>query len=284
MKDQESHIAIICNPILENEKSARIVESISLLLKGMGVNHKCFLTNWPGHFEGFSEAWILGGDGTLNYFINKYPEIDIPLSIFGTGSGNDFQWMLYGDITIEKQVELVLEAKPRKVDAGMCNRKLFINGVGIGFDGAIVKDLLGRSKLSGKSSYLLSILKNIISYHEKPCALEMDSETISQDCFLISVANGRRYGGGFIVAPRASINDQLLDINIVGRISPLKRIRYLPVIEKGEHLELPFVQYRQVNKLRISAPVKLHAHMDGEYLYESVFEIELLPDRFSFLY
>lgn len=284
MKDPEKHIALVCNPTRENEKALSVTESISLLLKGMGIGHKCFTANWPEHFEGFSESWIIGGDGTLNCFINQYPGIDIPLSVFEGGSGNDFHYMLYGDLNVEQQVERILQVIPKKVDAGVCNKKFFLNGVGIGFDGAIVKDLLGRKKLSGRSSYLLSILKNIISYQEKPCALEMPGETISTDCFLISVANGKRYGGGFNVAPIASIDDQLLDVNIVGRISPLQRIRYLPVIEKGEHMELSFVQYRQVNRVRVSAPVKLHAHIDGEYLFESVFEIELLPKRFLFLY
>ena len=284
MKDQEKNIAIVSNPTRENEKSLVIADSISLLLKGMAVRHRCFLSSWPLNFDGFTEAWIVGGDGTLNYFINEYPDAGIPLSIFGGGSGNDFHWMIYGDLDLEQQVELVLEALPKPIDAGICNKRLFLNGVGIGFDGAIVKDLLGRKKLAGKSSYLLSILKNIISYQEKPCVFEMPGETFSQDCFLISIANGQRYGGGFHVTPRAKIDDQLLDVNIIGRISPLKRIRYLPIIEKGEHTELPFVKYRQAARIRISAPVKLHAHIDGEYLYESVFDIEVLPNRFFFLY
>lgn len=284
MEGPLKHIALACNPTRENDKSLRITESISLLLSGMNIRHKCFTTEWPQNFEGFTEVWIMGGDGTLNYFINHYPDIYIPLTIFGGGSANDFHWMLFRDITIEQQVELVLQATPKMIDAGMCNKKYFINGVGIGFDGVIVKDLMGRKKLSGKASYLLSILKNILSYSEKPCAIEMPGETISQDCFMISVANGRRYGGGFNVTPQASLTDELLDVNIVGHISPLKRIKYLPVIERGEHLELSFIQYRHVKKIRISAPVKLHAHLDGEYLYDNVFEIEVLPKRFSFLY
>jgi diacylglycerol kinase family enzyme len=156
--------------------------------------------------------------------------------------------------------------------------------VGIGFDGAIVKDLLGKKKLAGKASYLLSILKNIVGYHERPCTLQMPDETISQDCFMISVANARRYGGGFHVAPKASLTDGLLDVNIVGKISPLKRMRYLPVIEKGEHLDLSFIQYRHTTKIKISSEIILHAHIDGEYLSDKNFEIEVLSKRFSFIY
>jgi diacylglycerol kinase (ATP) len=155
--------------------------------------------------------------------------------------------------------------------------------VGIGFDGAIVHDLLGKKKLGGKASYLLSILKQIVGYHEKSCVLQTQNETIREDCFLISVANGKRYGGGFLVTPNATVTDELLDVNIIGKVSPIKRMRYLPVIEKGEHLNLEFVKYRKTDKIIIHSTSKLHAHMDGEYFQSDYFDIEILPKRFSFL-
>lgn len=280
----EKHIAIVCNPTHENKKALRVTGDISLLLSGMDIKHSVFYKLWPLTWDDASEVWIVGGDGTLNRFINQYPDIQLPLSIFAGGSGNDFHWMLYGDKTTEQQVECVLEESPKPVDAGSCNGKLFLNGVGIGFDGAIVKDLLGKKKLAGKASYLLSILKHIVGYDEKLCTLQMPKEIIAEDCFMVSIANASRYGGGFKIAPKASVTDELLDINIVGKISPLKRIKYLPVIEKGDHLNLSFIQYRQVSKIKITSQVKLHAHIDGEYLHNDIFEIEILPKRFSFMY
>jgi diacylglycerol kinase (ATP) len=280
----EKNIAIVCNPTRENEKALRITNSIQILLSGIDIPHKVFTSAWPLSFDGFTEVWIVGGDGTMNWFVNQYSSIQLPLALFGGGSGNDLHWMLYGDQTPEQQVEYVLQAQPQLIDAGLCNEILFLNGVGIGFDGAIVHDLLGKKKLAGKASYLLSILKHIIGYHEKTCELQMPGETIKQDCFMISVANGKRYGGGFYVAPTALLNDSLLDINIIGRISPFKRIKYLPVIEKGEHLNLDFVSYRKTANIIIRSSTKLHAHIDGEYLQADYFDIEILPKRFSFIY
>jgi len=280
----EKHIALVCNPTRENQKALRIADSISLLLSGMDIQHRCFTTAWPASFDEFTEVWIAGGDGTVNHFINDYPFIQLPLAVFGGGSGNDFHWMLYRDLTTEKQVEQILQASPQLIDAGVCNGKLFVNGVGIGFDGAVVHDLLGKKKLAGKASYLLSILKHIVRYHEEPCVLELPGDKLSQDCFMIAVANGRRYGGGFHIAPKAFPDDGLLEVTVVGRISPLNRMRYLPVIEKGDHLDLDFIHYRQTDKITIRSPFMLHAHLDGEYICSDIFEIEILPKRFSFLY
>ncbi len=278
------HIGLFVNPTRENARALQLAHATINLLKEKNLQYSLHIDPWPKTLDNFSQAWIIGGDGTINWFVNQYPDANIPLAVFSGGSGNDFHWMIYGESNVKEQLEKILQAIPVKVDAGICNGRIFMNGVGIGFDGAIVHDLLGKKKLAGKASYLLSILKHIVSYREKECSIQLSAESIQQPCFMISVANARRYGGGFMVAPRASLADGLLDINIVGRIPPLKRIKYLPVMEKGEHLELPFIQYRHADHVIIQAHEKLHAHIDGEYIYEERFDISILPGRFSFLY
>jgi diacylglycerol kinase family enzyme len=121
-------------------------------------------------------------------------------------------------------------------------------------------------------------------YTEKKCTVKSAEDLISQDCFMISVANGKRYGGGFCVAPRAEITDGMLDVGIVGKISALKRMKYLPVIEKGAHLELPFVRYYKTREVEISCGSVLPAHLDGEYISADKFHIRCLPKRFLFCY
>jgi diacylglycerol kinase family enzyme len=98
------------------------------------------------------------------------------------------------------------------------------------------------------------------------------------------VANGRRYGGGFHVSPQSLVNDGLLDTNIVGKIHPLRRLQYLPVIEKGKHLDLPFVTYVKSSMVIIKALQPLPAHADGEAFTATEFYIECLPARLMLLY
>jgi diacylglycerol kinase family enzyme len=140
----EKNIALLCNPTRENEKAFRITNSIEILLSGMDILHTTFTSAWPETFDGFTEVWIIGGDGTVNWFVNQYSSVQLPLAVFAGGSGNDFHWMLYGEQRTEQQVEHVLQAEPQFIDAGICNERFFLNGVGIGFDGAIVHDLLGK--------------------------------------------------------------------------------------------------------------------------------------------
>lgn len=280
MPTEEKNVALLVNPL--HAKALRVAGEIGVLLKKKNIAHTVFIASWPQAWTDLTEAWIVGGDGTLNYFINHYPQFDLPMAIFKGGTGNDFHWLLYGDISVEQQVELVSGATPKPVDAGLCNKQLFINGVGIGFDGKVVQDLRNRKK--GKASYLLTILKNIFGYREFLCSVNTENFHWGKKCFMISVANGRRYGGSFQVTPQSLVNDGLLDTNVVGKIHPLLRLKYLPVIEKGKHLNLPFITYVKSAIVVVKAMKELPAHADGEYFSATEFNIECLPARFLFLY
>lgn len=261
-----------------------VAAAIALLLTQKKMEYTLFTANWPAQWTNFTEAWVVGGDGTLHFFINRYPQLRLPIALFKGGTGNDFHWLLYGNATVEQQVALVLTAAPHPVDAGLCNTRLFINGIGIGFDGKVVKDLVGKKKRAGKRSYLATILKNLFWFPSFLCTVNTENFHWGKKCFMISIANGRRYGGGFQVTPHSLVNDGLLDTNIVGNIHPLSRLRYLPVIEKGAHLHLPFITYVKSKMVVIKAVKELPAHADGEAFSATEFNMECLPDRFLFLY
>jgi YegS/Rv2252/BmrU family lipid kinase len=276
------NIALFINPI--HQKALRVGNELSQLLQQKGLEHTVFSSDWPSHLSDFSEAWVVGGDGTLNYFLNHFPQVEIPIAIFKGGTGNDFHWMLYGDIPLGEQVEKVLAASPKRVDAGYCNNHLFINGVGIGLDGKVVQDLLGKRKWNGKLSYYAMVLRNIFFFREFLCTIHNKTFHWGKKCLMISIANGRRCGGGFYINPTGQVNDRQLDINIVGHLNPLLRLLLLSRVEKGKHANLPMVTYLKTGNIHIKTGGIIPAHADGEYFDASEFVIECLPARFSFLY
>lgn len=276
------NIALVINPL--HQTALCVGNQITQLLQQKEIAHQIFTTSWPSHFTDFTEAWVVGGDGTLNYFINQYPLFDLPIAIYKGGTGNDFHWMLYGESSLPQQVELVLAATPKAVDAGYCNNHLFLNGIGIGFDGKVVQDLLGKKKWTGKMSYLKVVLMNILFFSEFVCTVSNGAFNWGKKCLMITVANGKRYGGGFTVNPDGLVDDQLLDISIIGKINPFLRIGLLSAIGKGTHVTLPMVTYLKSGGIHIKAGKIVPAHADGEYFDASEFVIECLPGRFSFLY
>jgi len=94
--------------------------------------------------------------------------------------------------------------------------------------------------------------------------------------FMISVANGTQYGGGFKVAPDAQRDDGLLDVVIIHKIHPLKRLIYVPKVEKGKHMNLDVVEHFRTKSLVIEYEEEIPVHLDGEVISASRFEFKHL--------
>ena len=168
-------------------------------------------------------------------------------------------------------------------DMAVCNKKYFINGVGIGFDGEVVKTMGKKRILPGHLGYLLTVVQKIFLYREKNVEIFVDNIWRTERMFMITVANGSRYGGGFLVAPQSRIDDGELDIVLIKEIAPLKRISYLPKVETGKHLQLSLIEVLQKNKIIIKSSSVLTAHLDGELMESDVFDIKIEPAKISFI-
>ncbi|MBP9105090.1 MAG: YegS/Rv2252/BmrU family lipid kinase [Chitinophagaceae bacterium] len=285
MPTDSKNIAILCNQLAGSGKAVLLTERISDELVTRKISFTAHTDKWPDDFDGYTDVWIIGGDGTLNYFINKYKELKLPLVIFNGGTGNDFHWFLYGEIRLEKQIETVLAVVPRPIDIGKCNDRLFINGVGIGFEGEVARELTGKKKRAGKTSFMITVLKEIFSYRSKAYQITADGKSFERKRYLIiDINNGSRAGGGFHVAPLASASDGFFDLVVIDALRPIKRLRWLPVIEKGKHLKLPFVNYSTVKRILIESDDLIQFHLDGEYYSADKMEIEILSKKFLFKY
>jgi YegS/Rv2252/BmrU family lipid kinase len=284
MQSFKKNIALLCNPIAGAGRAITVASKIASGLSNKQISFSLFDKNWPAGFDGFTDVWIVGGDGTLNYFINHYPAIKLPLVIFNGGTGNDLHWLLYGTKSFEEELELALTASPKPVDVGRCNERYFINGVGVGFEGAVAKSLAGKKKLPGKTSFLIAILKKIFFYRSGSYKVESAELRSEGKNLIIDVANGQRAGGGFHIAPESAVDDGWLDVVLVNQLHPFMRLRYLPVIEKGKHLRRSFVRHYKTKKIIIVSEQMIQAHLDGEYYAAHKLEIEILPGRLYFRY
>lgn len=278
------NIAVVCNPLAGAGRAVDYANRLCGELEKKQLPFTLFTGTWPDDFEGFTEVYIAGGDGTVNFFVNKYPNIQLPLAVFNAGTGNDFHWLLYGTQPFMEQLNLVLQADPKPIDLGRCNEYYFINGVGVGFEGEVAKALTGRKKQPGKTSFLWCVIRKIFTYRSSQYSILSDEMSISGKKLLVDIANGRRAGGGFHIAPESDANDGLFDVVIAEALTPLQRLRYLPVIEKGKHLKLHFIEHHRTNRLRIESETPIRFHLDGEYREASSLAIEMLPGRLKFLY
>ena len=279
-----THIAVLENPAAGSGKSARIAAYLVNELSKRAIPAVVFKKDWPPDFSEFSDIWVIGGDGTINYFINKYPDCNKPLALFKGGTGNDFAWKLYGNSNIEEQLHIVLNATPRFIDAGKFNDTLYLNCLGVGFDGETLSFMNAIRFVGGHIGYLLSVLVKICSFKEAHFEIEVNNENWSDRFLLVMIVNSSRAGGGFFVAPHAEINDGLLNMVLCKKLSVFKRLKYLPVIEKGKHLHLPFVIHRTGKNFSIQCEKTMAVQVDGELHFAKDIQVTAMGGKFLFRY
>jgi diacylglycerol kinase (ATP) len=282
--NEQRRIAVVCNPDSGKGKPTKLLPGFEQFLQQHTIAYKVFGKDLPSSLNGFTDLIIMGGDGTINYTINHFKQISVPIGIVSCGTGNDFSDLIFGKHATHDPFHTAVFASPKPVDAGRCNERLFLNGAGIGFDGWVVKKSLGKKFFTGIAAYYSTVISLLFFYRESEIVLSIDGQQSNTNLFMLSAANGKTYGGGFKVAPRADINDGVLEVVVVDKISLFKRLRYLPVIEKGKHLDLPFILYKQAKTISVESQVPLQAHLDGEYLISSTFEISILPQYYQIRY
>ncbi len=277
-------IGIFVNTTAGKGKALTISRLLNTHLTQKNIQFIIYKDEWPIDTNTITEAWIVGGDGTVNYFLNKYPAVKMAISIFNGGTGNDFYWKLYGKMSFEQHIELILNATPKKVDAAICNNKIFINSVGIGFDGEVLKSMKSIRWLGGHLGYLLLVIKKIVSFKEFIFSVHSSTLNINQKFLLLNIANSIRTGGGFYISPLADITDGELNVVLCNPLSVLQRLRYLPVIEKGKHLGLSFITHYLTQQITIQTQQNVFAQLDGELIEGNKFEIKILKAQFNFKY
>ncbi|MBK8700788.1 MAG: hypothetical protein IPN29_15095 [Saprospiraceae bacterium] len=238
-----------------------------------------FENQWPADLSGFDETIICGGDGTLSYFINKYGIPGSPVSILPGGTGNDLHWKLYGPIPIEKQLSNWALYQNRRMDVGVCNGYLFLNTIGLGFDGEVLKSMQAARWIGGHLGYLAIVVRQIFKYKEKRLLLRFGNESIEQECMLCLISNSSRTGGGFMVSPLASIDDGQLNLVYCGRLGILSRLGLLIKVEKGNHLADPRISHHFLREINIRAGEEVFYQLDGELKSAASFEVSLHPEK-----
>ena len=281
---QKERVLLLINPLGNKKRIEKIVVQITAVLSQRKIPFESFTATWPAEINIYKEAWIVGGDGTLNYFLNFYKNIEIPIAIFKGGTGNDFATKLYGSISITQQIDAILSAEAKTVDAAECNGRKFINGVGIGFDGEVLRSINAIRLLGGHLGYLWIVVRKIFSFKEKSYQVQYDDHNLSEKFLLVMITNSTTTGGGFMVSPEAKIDDGKLNMVFCKPLPVLKRLKYLPVIEKGKHLSKTFILHKEVSKVKIVCEKETLAQIDGELISAESFDIKVLPDYYLFKY
>jgi diacylglycerol kinase family enzyme len=279
-----SSVAILTNSLSGKHKGAETAKWLSDQLAKKNIANTIYSDHWPSNemLHQFSDCWIIGGDGTINYFINQYPNCTLSLVLFNGGTGNDFAWKLHGGLSNKALFNSVFDRTPQYIDAGKVNEKLYINCLGIGFDGEIVASMKTIRIIGGHIGYLIAVIYKILFFKEPLLEIQCGEQLFKGRFLLALFVNSSRAGGGFFIAPTAKIDDGKLDMVLANNMPVWKRLMYLPIIKKGKHLHYPFITHKLGESFTIQSNTELPIQMDGELLYLKKIEIKVLHKKFLF--
>ncbi|GAC1392238.1 MAG: diacylglycerol kinase family lipid kinase [Ktedonobacteraceae bacterium] len=235
---------------------------------------------------------IVGGDGSLHEAVNGILSSGcrVPLGIIAAGSGNDYAWnTLKLPRDPAEAVERAFNGRLIDSDAGIVNGKYFANSFSVGLDAdiAVTASWLKRYPLmSGERLYYTSTVRQLLfGYHKCPwLTFDLDAGTAQAQekrtqthYVLMAVTNGPTYGAGFRINPTADHTDGLFDVCTINYTPLLRALRLLPVVQKGEHSDLPEVTFYRAKTVHIESRVMINIQMDGETTSATSFDAKILP-------
>jgi len=250
------------------------------------VNEYC-LSHQDEHLRFYS----CGGDGTLNEVINgAYGFSNVSIGCFPSGSGNDFiKYFAPKDDFLD--IEKLINGKEVDIDLLQINDRFVVNIFNIGFDANVAERMIRYKKLpfiSGKGAYILGVIVSF--FHKLTTKMQVfvdDNLLYDGDAVLSAVANAICYGGGFYCAPKAKVDDGLLDVVLVKKVSHLKFLRFIKHFKNGTHLEEPKLKdtiiYKQGKVVRIITPKIVSYAIDGEMCKTSDITIRVVPKAIKFI-
>ncbi|MHB8134889.1 MAG: diacylglycerol/lipid kinase family protein [Anaerolineaceae bacterium] len=294
---------LIYNPIAAQEKARVNLPLVESLLQEKNFSYELILTDQPGAAlllaksaaeEGRDLVIAAGGDGTVNEVINGIMRAEgtnwkrPALGVLPVGRGNDYAFGIGIPHDFKQAVEILVKNQRQTLDVGKVTGgdfpegRFFGNGVGLGFDTVVGFEAMKIKWLHGIASYLLAVIRTMFLYAHAPVyELSYNAKTIQQPYLMVSIMNGRRMGGSFMMAPTSSATDGKFDLCLAGDI---KQHQILPVAVKfmsGTQEKDPHVKMDRTSEITIKAisGKKIPAHADGETICVAgdFLKVEIVP-------
>ena len=264
------NIAFIVNPISGTKTKNRVTKLIRELLDPQQFSPTVVLTEYAGHatqlaqqfaLEGYYAVVAVGGDGTVNEVATGLIGTDTALGIIPNGSGNGFARHLDISTRANRAVEMLNSSEVINVDYGIVNDIPFFSTCGIGFDAIVAQDFADSSR--GFKGYVQSIFKDLFRYKPETYHLEGDGIDVTTKAFLVNFANAGQWGYDAYIAPKASVQDGLLDVAIVSEFSMMEAVSMaLRLFTKSidENLHMNTIRTKELILTRDNEGVM---HIDG---------------------
>lgn len=231
---------------------------------------------------------VAGGDGTVNEAVNGLGQNaagggTTPLAILPLGTAN----VLAREIGLSTRpaavAAAILSGPARPVALGEANGRRFVLMAGVGFDAHVVAQVSkGLKRKLGKGAYVYETLRQIGRFDFPSYRVWVDGEERSVASGV--VANARHYGGGFVIAPQATLEAPALEVCLFERAGRLSALKYAAALTLGLLPLLPDFRIVRGRHVRIQGPAEDPIQGDGDIVAALPAEIRVLPDALDLVF
>ena len=276
------HVFIVNPKAGKKDQRARIYEMADALRDRHGLDCAVMLTDRPGGATDMARSlsesgeavriYACGGDGTMHEVANGIAGFpNAAMTVIPIGTGNDFLKNFGPDAEKFADAENLWDGDEMALDLIECNGKYCVTIACNGIDARVaesVHNFSGPAWLSGQGAYIASIVPNFFgSPISRRWTVSIDGgEPMTDDFALISLCNGRYYGGGFFPVPEARMDDGVLHAVVIRKVTRIEFLQLIGPYSKGKHAELPprLIQVMPAKEIRITAEEDIVTCLDGE--------------------
>jgi len=288
---------ITVNPHGGKKLGPRLLNRVKPLFEAKGIELFVVETTFAGHakelanqlniteYDGFIG---IGGDGTLHEIINgmlsRHDGRKIPIGIIPGGSGNSYMHDLQLTDPL-KAARAIINEKTRALDTAKVEVNHIIkysnNMIGWG----LVTDVGNQAehfRWLGTNRYTILSVVEVLRHKSRPATLIMDDKKIEDEFTFIIACNSIHVGKGMKMAPKARLDDGLIDLIVLrSGVSRTRLLQVLPKLFDGSHINEPELEYYQTSQFSLIPETDEILNIDGEIMGSTPIQVNVIPKAFE---
>ncbi len=266
----------IVNPESAKGNAMKIIGNIEKICKEKQLEYEVCYTLAQGDATRLAQSYkyeeniiyAVGGDGTISEVLNGVVGTKNKIGIIPAGSGNDF----YRTVKELGKTEI-------KSDVGVINGKYFLNIACVGIDAEVANNvpLMKKKNVKVKNLYTASILYTFTHFKFKQIHFKSQEKDEKGNFTILSICNGRYYGGGYNISPKASLEDNYFDVYYINKLRLPSIINLLLKLKKGKLEQDKRTNHFKTNNITVTSEEPIRFNVDGETIENTKFEIKIIP-------
>jgi len=293
--NSETFLAIV-NPAAGGGRCEKLVGPALERLRSGGIKIDVAETTARGHATGLARKAYskghtkfisVGGDGTSFEIINGlFPEAQNgerpTLAFLPLGTGNSFL-RDFSDRGADYSIEALLAGRSRPCDVLRLTHSdgalYYTNLLSMGFSADVATMRARHFGGWGELGYQSSIFICLARFRRRAFPLKVDGEDKLDErpCLFLTFSNSKFTGGTMMIAPKAEIDDGLIEYVRWGPIGRIGLLRNLPTLYDGTHINHPLAERRAAKRVDFLLDGPVDVMMDGEVLTLHCKTLDVLP-------